>query len=53
MLNKKIESYIARFRSSDFMGQDEIRIFTESIIRNQNYIQAFVCLWPVVFENAK
>ena len=53
MLNEKIERLIALYRSSDFVGRKVIRIFKESIIRNQNFIQAFVFLWPVVFENAK
>jgi hypothetical protein len=53
MLNEKIESFIALYRSSDFVSREESRIFTESIIRNQNFIQAFVFLRPVTFENAK
>ncbi|MFT4578070.1 MAG: signal transduction histidine kinase [Nitrospinales bacterium] len=40
-LNEKIsDSLIALFRSSNFVSREEFRIFTESIIRNQNYIQA-------------
>jgi CHASE1-domain containing sensor protein len=40
-LNEKIsESLIALFRSSNFVSLEEFRIFAESIIRNQNYIQA-------------
>jgi signal transduction histidine kinase len=40
-LNKKIlESLIALFRSSNFVSREEFSIFTESIIRNQNFIQA-------------
>ena len=40
-LNEKIsESLIALFRSSNFVSREEFRIFTESIIRNQNFIQA-------------
>jgi signal transduction histidine kinase len=40
-LNEKIsESLIALFRSSNFVSREEFRIFAESIIRNQNYIQA-------------
>jgi len=33
-------SLIALFRSSNFVSREEFRIFAESIIRNQNYIQA-------------
>jgi signal transduction histidine kinase len=40
-LNEKIlESLIALFRSSNFVSREEFSIFTESIIRNQNFIQA-------------
>ena len=37
---KNLESLIALFRSSNFVSREEFRIFTESIIRNQNFIQA-------------
>ena len=37
---KNLGSLIALFRSSNFVSREEFRIFAESIIRNQNYIQA-------------
>lgn len=41
-LNEKIsESLIALFRSSKFVNREDFSIFTESVIKNQNFIQAF------------
>ena len=40
-LNEKfLGSLIALFRSSNLVSREEFGIFAESIIRNQNYIQA-------------
>ena len=43
-------SLIALFRSSNFVSREEFRIFAESIIRNQNYIQALEWLPKVPHE---